>query len=128
MGFPFLVCLNSLSLSLCKLISGGILAAAAFYLLALIHFSEFINPYNFQPPIIFSPTKARVMTNLLMLSHLCFKSISGNIDFDLYYTFYKCIFRIYFDFLLAQLIFDHIEKHFDCLRVYNVNVLHTFSC
>ena len=128
MGFPFLVCLNSLSLSLCKLISGGILAAAAFYLLALIHFSEFINPYNFQPPIIFSPTKARVMTNLLMLSLLRFKSISGNIDFDLYYTFYKCIFRIYFDFLLAQLIFDHIEKHFDCFRVYNVNVLHTFSC
>ena len=30
-----------------------------------------------------------------MLLHLCLKSISGNINFDLYYTFCKCIFRIY---------------------------------
>ena len=30
--------------------------------------------------------------------------------------------------LLLQLISDHVEKHFDCLRGYELYVLHRFSC
>ena len=72
------------------------------------------------------------MTNLLMLLRLCFKCISGNINFDLHYTFCKCIFRIYSGIyililLLVELISDHIEKHLDCLtglRAYKRYALH----
>ena len=89
-GFLFFVCVNI----------GVILAVVIFlffYLFALIHFSEFSSSIHVicQPPINFAPTKTRIMTNLLMLLHFCFKCISGNINFDLYYIFYKCIFRIY---------------------------------
>ena len=53
------------------------------------------------------------MINLLMLLHMCFKCLSGNINFGLYYTFCKLIFRIYIYIyililLLVQLISDHI--------------------
>ena len=50
-----------------------------------------------------------------MLLHLCFKCISGNINFDLYYTFYRCIFRIYNAIyilicLLVQLVICKLTK------------------
>ena len=35
---------------------------------------------------------------------------------------------IYLDFLLVQLISALIEKHFDCLKGYKLNVLRKFSC
>ena len=75
--------------------------------------------------------KTRIMTNLLMLLHFCFKYISGTINFDLYYTFYNCIFRICnsiytFIFLLVQLISGHIDKSFNCLRGYKLNILNYF--
>ena len=62
-----------------------------------------------------------------MLLHLCFKCISGNINFDLYYTSCKCIFRIYIYIsirLSVQLISDDMEDHFDCLRMYIIRKLY----
>ena len=75
--------------------------------------------------------KTTIMTNLLILLHLCFKYISGTKNFDLYYTFYNCIFRICnsiytFIFLLVQLISGHIDKSFNCLRGYKLNILNYF--
>ena len=108
--FSVFVCLNSL----CNLYDiGEILAIVIFYLLALFSFSEFsFHQFIYcQPPINFASTKTKII-NLFMLLDLCFKCISGNINFDLHYTSCQCIFRIHIYILillLVQLISDHIE-------------------
>ena len=121
-GFSVFVCLNSL----CNLILRQFQLLLFFTnLFQLIHF---INSCNLSATNQLCTTKTRII-NILMLLHLCFKS--GNINFDLHYTFCKCIYKIYIYILillLVQLISDHIEKHFDCLKEYKLYVLHRFSC
>ena len=85
------------------------------YLFALNHFSEFSIHIICQPPINITPAKIRIMSNLLMLLHLCFKD---TIHFDPYYVSqeFTIVYIYILIFLILQLISDHIKKYFDCFK------------